>query len=126
MRVIPIIVSFMLGLLCSLSVKQKETIVEEKIVKVPLEVLTPGQNIIEYIGIDLEEESKPVSILSKLIDPNSVPVTKNWYIHNWESTIDHLWSHHQVRPEQVQGWTEDQMAKLHSYLHNGGERFWEK
>lgn len=130
MKVIPLSVAFLLGLLCSMSMKQTEVVVEEKIVEVPVEVLVPGQNITEYIAIggDEVEESKPIatSILSRQIDPDSIPQTKPWYIYTGEEVIDHLWSHHQVDSSQVEGWSEEQLNRLHSYLHNGGDKFWEK
>ena len=61
----------------------------------------------------------------KTINPNKIPITKNWVLHGGE-TVARLTEHltdpaepHKVEARLIQGWNLDQLKRLHSYLHNG-------
>lgn len=71
----------------------------------------------EYIVLEPEKV--------KRIDPSRIPVTKNWVLHGGETEIT-LFNHltdptdkHRVDSSLIQGFTLEELRRLHSYLHNG-------
>lgn len=132
MRFFYLLAIFFLGVIVSDLItkpKEKEVEVKEKVVvQTKRSVEFNDRSFIEYVPIVIDEDLSVVSQRSEWIDPNTIPHTKRWYIYTGETTHQHLVNNqheHKIKPEQIKGWTEDQLKNLHNYLHNGGDRFWE-
>lgn len=84
----------------------------------------------EYLLLPQEEKVAATvvavaAIPARTIDPNKIPVTKNWVLHGGE-TVETLSAHltdpndpHKVQGYLIKGWNLQQLRRLHSYLHNG-------
>jgi hypothetical protein len=94
----------------------------EKIVEVPGKTITIVKTEIEYVPITVTEP--PVILMSESepsawIDPKTIPETRPWLFHGVD-ILQHLLDEHTVRLDQVVGWSNKDLHKLHSYVHNGG------
>lgn len=102
--------------------------VVEKIVEVEVEKIKEVP-VIQYVQV---EKPKIETIDKKIVetdlpkvkptlDPKKIPYTKPDWSYNGSNTIKwHIVNEHNIKPELIDGWSQQDLYKLHSYLHNGG------
>lgn len=114
----------------ALNKTQIEQVEVEKRVEVPVEVIKEVEvPVTEYVRVEVPkiiEKEIPVERVKNTqsiqwIDPDSIPITYPAAYVRGMTTYQHLTRDHGVHPQQIRGWSEPDMTKLHTYLHNGGK-----